>query len=390
MGIIHKLILATFLGVFAARGDGWLGISLADTEQPTVATVVPGSPAASVGMLPGDVVLAVGDAKTDSLESFVELFAELNAGEEISLRLRRGDEELKIDVRLASRPVTNRGQRDRVIAPESPPGRGAFLGVAVSERSTGLHIARVLEESPAARAGLHPGDRILRLSDVEVRSLAQIDGALSGLRPGAQVEIAISREGKTLEIVVTLGSRPGPAPVGETAPETQDALAFSDDYEASVKRARREGRPVILVFGASWSVDCRTQRQSFTDETLSRALRQYERIWIDTDRQSKLADRFDVETLPHIEFYTPTGDKREILTGYQPPEVLLQHLESGLRAAPVRRAPDTGRSEPVGERGIEEAIAAVAQLRQELDELRRGQLEQRALLQRILEELRKK
>ncbi len=389
MGIIHQLILVAILGAFSVDGDGWLGISLADTEQPTVATVVPGSPAAAVGLKPGDVVLAVDDTETASLESFVELFEGLNAGDAIALRVKRNDEEIEVEVRLATRPTSDREERDRVIS-GTPPGEGAFLGVEVTEQTNGVYVTRVLLASPAARAGLQPGDRILGVSDVAVRSLEQLDGALSSLRPGARVKIAVRRERRMLEVVVTLGSLPRPSPEGETTPGVQDPLIFSDDYETTMDRARREDRPVLLVFAASWSADCRTQRQSLADESLSPVLRQYERIWIDTDRQSKLADRFDVEILPHIEFYTPAGKKRQTLTGYQPPEVLLRHLESGLRTAPLRRNTDPDGSAPVAGEGFEETMELIARLRRELQDLRRGQQEQQALLLRILEELKKK
>jgi S1-C subfamily serine protease len=60
-------------------------------------------------------------------------------------------------------------------------------------RPAGLRVRRVLEGSPAARAGLRPGDEIVRIGSRPVADAAAARAALASLRPGEEVELAIRR-----------------------------------------------------------------------------------------------------------------------------------------------------------------------------------------------------
>jgi len=80
----------------------------------------------------------------------------------------------------------------------------------------GALVAEVTEGSPAARAGIQPGDVITRINDREVsdaRALARIVG---GVEPGANAEVTYVRDGQSRTARVALGTQP---PVGQEGPD---------------------------------------------------------------------------------------------------------------------------------------------------------------------------
>jgi membrane-associated protease RseP (regulator of RpoE activity) len=71
-------------------------------------------------------------------------------------------------------------------------------------------IDKVLENSPAAQAGLQAGDVILRFNDEQVTSTRKLMRLLGEVAPDHQVTLAIARGGSEREVTVTLGKRPMP------------------------------------------------------------------------------------------------------------------------------------------------------------------------------------
>lgn len=72
-----------------------------------VTAVVPGSPAALAGILPGDVVVAFNGERVTTPSGFLKSIQSLPAGDESVILLVRGGEELELTARLGARPVGN-------------------------------------------------------------------------------------------------------------------------------------------------------------------------------------------------------------------------------------------------------------------------------------------
>lgn len=72
----------------------------------------------------------------------------------------------------------------------------------------GAVVLDVRPGSPAAQAGVRPGDVIVRLAGEPIGSPADLLGALRTTRPGQQVPLTVSRNGQPVELTVTIGSRP--------------------------------------------------------------------------------------------------------------------------------------------------------------------------------------
>ncbi len=74
----------------------------------------------------------------------------------------------------------------------------------------GVGIEKVVENSPAANAGLQNGDVIVRFEGEEVTSIRKLNRLISEVAPDHQAKITISRGGSERELTATLGKRESP------------------------------------------------------------------------------------------------------------------------------------------------------------------------------------
>jgi putative serine protease PepD len=90
------------------RTEGYLGVGLEDRRdggQGAVITEVgPDTPAADVGLQPSDVVVAVDDTAIDGQAGLVAAIRDLEPGDSVTIRYRRGGVEREVEVTLAERP----------------------------------------------------------------------------------------------------------------------------------------------------------------------------------------------------------------------------------------------------------------------------------------------
>jgi len=85
-----------------------------------------------------------------------------------------------------------------------------FLGVTSAPHPAGAQIQGVTPGSPAAAAGLRAGDVITGVDGSPVSDPDELSQAVSGHRPGDEVEVEVSRDGEQRTFDVELGTRPGP------------------------------------------------------------------------------------------------------------------------------------------------------------------------------------
>ena len=71
-------------------------------------------------------------------------------------------------------------------------------------------VLRVDGESPADRAGVEVGDRLVRMNGRSITCAIEYHIALIGLKGGNQVALRLQRDGKTLDVTLTLDERPRP------------------------------------------------------------------------------------------------------------------------------------------------------------------------------------
>lgn len=71
----------------------------------------------------------------------------------------------------------------------------------------GVKVEAVVPGSPAEKAGVKPGDFVLKLDGKEVANLRDFSEKLKGMSPGQVVKATLRRDGKELEVPVTLVER---------------------------------------------------------------------------------------------------------------------------------------------------------------------------------------
>ena len=80
-----------------------------------------------------------------------------------------------------------------------------FLGLELAEEKDGLRVARVLADSPAAKAGIQAGDRLVTLLGRDVPTLKAAREAAAELRAGDRVALEVRRGPETLALALTAG-----------------------------------------------------------------------------------------------------------------------------------------------------------------------------------------
>jgi serine protease Do len=83
-----------------------------------------------------------------------------------------------------------------------------WLGVSVDDSQNGVNIASVERTSPAARAGLRQGDTILMLNGERIETARSLIRAVAAVSPGTNVTLSIRRQGRQVDVPVTVGLRP--------------------------------------------------------------------------------------------------------------------------------------------------------------------------------------
>lgn len=79
------------------------------------------------------------------------------------------------------------------------------------EAGKGALVAEVLDDAPAAKAGVKAGDVILRIGDQAVLDARQLRMHVAALKPGSEVELTVHRDGREERLRLTIGELPGEA-----------------------------------------------------------------------------------------------------------------------------------------------------------------------------------
>jgi serine protease DegQ len=78
----------------------------------------------------------------------------------------------------------------------------------------GVLITGVLQNGPAAQAGMRPGDVVVEVGGKEVANVSELLSTVAGLKPGTATQFKVQRRDDSAEMTVTPGRRPKPRPQG--------------------------------------------------------------------------------------------------------------------------------------------------------------------------------
>lgn len=115
-------------------------------------------------------------------------------------RFGRDDRQQRRDGRQDDRWESRQSQRDQSQRPA--------IGVTVIERGgMGVRVTRVLPQSPAAQAGIEPGDTILEVDGRRVGTPQQLIAAIESNQAGETAELAVLSGGRERSVPVRLSTR---------------------------------------------------------------------------------------------------------------------------------------------------------------------------------------
>src|SRR2546422_6852146 len=200
-----------YLGVAVQRVTPDLAktFKLEGPQGALVASVAAGSPAMNAGVKRGDVIVEYDGHRIARSDALPRVVAETPVGKDVALVVVRDGKPVTLSVkvaRLAEAP-------ERAVAESNTT---APLGLTVQTltpalaRQFGLHesvgvLVRGVEgASPAADAGVQPGDVIAEIDRQPVKSVDDLERAIDKRRPGSSTLLLVHRNGG--DLYIALGS----------------------------------------------------------------------------------------------------------------------------------------------------------------------------------------
>jgi hypothetical protein len=108
-----------------------------------------------------------------------------------------------------AKPLTYTVAKTVTMGESGRTGFRVYLGTIPSyaESTNGLTLDAVREDSPAAKAGLKAGDRIVKLAGRDVRNVYDYTYALGEMKAGVEYEVELVRGTETLKLKITPAAR---------------------------------------------------------------------------------------------------------------------------------------------------------------------------------------
>lgn len=174
-------------------------LGLPRAQGALVQRVEPGSPAEKGGVQPGDIIVKFNGTQIDKSSDLPRLVGNTKPGTKTTVSVWRKGATRDLSVAVAEmeadKPVA---KAEKKFKPEQPVNT---LGLVVSDLSEAQKKELKIEsgvivevaEGAAARAGIRPGDLILRINNTDVTDAKQFNAVVSKLEPKRSVGLLVRR-----------------------------------------------------------------------------------------------------------------------------------------------------------------------------------------------------
>jgi len=111
---------------------------------------------------------------------------------------------------------------------------------------------------------------------------------------------------------------------------------FHTDYKTAEKAAKAEGKPMLVVFSATWCGPCQANKKGVYPSTSVKPFHDdFVWVYLDVDQKKNgpLAQKFGVNGIPHIEFVKAGGKTIDQAVGGTSPRSFAKKLKSVLKKA---------------------------------------------------------
>ncbi len=174
---MNLLIAVAFIAVINMIGTEWLII------RPIIGEVSPGKPAARAGLQVGDRIVAIDGERIEGFDD-LKMAISMHAGTPLRV------EYIRNGVRQVTRMTPERENSDY-----GPVGRAGI------RPWIDPLVGRTRPNSPAEKAGLRSGDRIIAASGKPIRELTQLDPLLDQAK-GGPIALDVQRGSQSLHLIL--------------------------------------------------------------------------------------------------------------------------------------------------------------------------------------------
>ena len=202
---------------------GWLGVNLQSLDPDLAASfntqarrgvlvsgVLDGTPADTAGLRAGDIILSIDGRRTDTLRTLARTVANHAPQDDVELECLRDGERIMLTATLGSRPSDPDAMPTRTEEAPAPPRLGLELSELdddVREQTDlrtdiGVFVRGVSADGAAARAGIEPGDAIIRLNGKDVGTLTAFRAALDEIPEDQPIRMLVERSGTTRFVLI--------------------------------------------------------------------------------------------------------------------------------------------------------------------------------------------
>ena len=202
---------------------GWLGVAiqniapemldafqLDDANGALVSGIVTDAPADKAGLKQGDVIVGFHGSEVDDSSTLPSLVAVVAPGTTVEVEIIRDGQRMTIPVTLGELEEDEAAR----IASLEPSGVEELLGIQVdaidediarelrTDDDRGVVVTDVADESPAANAGIQPGDIIREVNRRTVEDLDAYEDATAQIEGGEPVLLLLERRGNHLYVAL--------------------------------------------------------------------------------------------------------------------------------------------------------------------------------------------
>ena len=229
------------------HGNGWLGLYTQTVDKDlkeafkldsdhgvVINRVMPNSPADKAGLKPGDILLSLEGTNLTTSEQLAELVSDHNSGDRVKMEVLHNGKPETMFVELGERQDnSSRAFMDQLS--QLPPPKvfsksyrrfsqtdvaGTYIGVNLESINSqlgeyfgvndgkGALVTEVLEDSPAAKAGLKAGDVIVVINGKDISDPSDIQDAVREAKKGEKLEISFLRNKNKMDLAVEVAARP--------------------------------------------------------------------------------------------------------------------------------------------------------------------------------------
>ena len=189
---------------------------LKDRKGALVTSVAPNSAAGKAGLEPGDVITSFNGKPVSDRDELVRMVVNTRPGTTVPVRVVRDRQERTLSVTVEELDLEAENVA-RAAGPDADPAQETSSGFGITlqnltpdmarrlrlEDRRGAVITEVEQASPAARAGLQPGDVIVRVGRQTVESAADAQRELGRIASGGTAFLRVVRGGQETFVAVT-------------------------------------------------------------------------------------------------------------------------------------------------------------------------------------------